>query len=188
MRILYLGRGRCQSQSDPGSGHHHTYQQYPGRLWIWMDIATDNLWRQASASSDVISLWLVTVAPSSALPVTYNFGAWTFHESLSGPWPCQGVAGGVSTHVIYFKFCTCSKINQQNTSGRGCYIDSCNTIHDCLGYGVTANIAASHTVRGSSGFDSPYPNFFFPWNNLPSVRNRDYELWYILAWYCRVKY
>jgi hypothetical protein len=34
-----------------------------------------------------------------------------------------------------------------------------------IGYGVTANIAASHTlavtVRGSSGFDSPYPNFFF---------------------------
>ena len=27
-----------------------------------------------------------------------------------------------------------------------------------IGYGVTANIAASHAVRGSSGFDSPYPN------------------------------
>ena len=45
-----------------------------------------------------------------------------------------------------------------------------------LGYGVTANIAASHIARlsqrheisqsgcdgrGSSGFDSPYPNIFF---------------------------
>ena len=32
-----------------------------------------------------------------------------------------------------------------------------------LGYGVTANITASHAiaVRGSSGFDSPYPNAFF---------------------------
>ena len=31
-----------------------------------------------------------------------------------------------------------------------------------VGYGVTANIAASHVtlVRGSSGFDSPYPSFF----------------------------
>ena len=29
-----------------------------------------------------------------------------------------------------------------------------------VGYGVTANIAASHTDRGSSGFDSPYPNIF----------------------------
>jgi hypothetical protein len=36
-----------------------------------------------------------------------------------------------------------------------------------VGYGVTANIAASHKLhlhksvdRGSSGFDSPYPNFF----------------------------
>jgi hypothetical protein len=33
-----------------------------------------------------------------------------------------------------------------------------------IGYGVTANIAASHShgclVRGSSGFDSPYPNIF----------------------------
>ena len=30
-----------------------------------------------------------------------------------------------------------------------------------IGYGVTANIAASHPQdRGSSGFDSPYPNFF----------------------------
>ena len=28
-----------------------------------------------------------------------------------------------------------------------------------VGYGVTANIAASHADRGSSGFDSPYPNF-----------------------------
>ena len=27
----------------------------------------------------------------------------------------------------------------------------------CIGYGVTANIAASQTDRGSSGFDSPYP-------------------------------
>ena len=28
-----------------------------------------------------------------------------------------------------------------------------------IGYGVTANIAASHSIdRGSSGFDSPYPN------------------------------
>jgi hypothetical protein len=32
-----------------------------------------------------------------------------------------------------------------------------------IGYGVTANIAASHNSsdRGSSGFDSPYPSFFF---------------------------
>ena len=28
-----------------------------------------------------------------------------------------------------------------------------------IGYGVTANIAASQSDRGSSGFDSPYPNF-----------------------------
>ena len=32
---------------------------------------------------------------------------------------------------------------------------------DSIGYGVTANIAASHHPnRGSSGFDSPYPNVF----------------------------
>jgi len=32
-----------------------------------------------------------------------------------------------------------------------------------VGYGVTANITASHeSVRGSSGFDSPYPNYFSP--------------------------
>ena len=33
-----------------------------------------------------------------------------------------------------------------------------------VGYGVTANIAASHdrvTGRGSSGFDSPYPSLLF---------------------------
>jgi len=35
-----------------------------------------------------------------------------------------------------------------------------------IGYGVTANIAAFHKttiaiVRGSSGFDSPYPNDFY---------------------------
>ena len=33
-----------------------------------------------------------------------------------------------------------------------------------VGYGVTVNITASQKVdvRGSSGFDSPYPNQFFP--------------------------
>ncbi|KAI6149505.1 hypothetical protein BKA82DRAFT_874171 [Pisolithus tinctorius] len=33
----------------------------------------------------------------------------------------------------------------------------------CIGYGVTANIAASHiwSKRGSSGFDSPYPSSAF---------------------------
>ena len=33
--------------------------------------------------------------------------------------------------------------------------------HKSIGYGVTANIAASQTDRGSSGFDSPYPNVYF---------------------------
>ena len=39
----------------------------------------------------------------------------------------------------------------------------CHKIHAShVGYGVTANIAASHRFRGSSGFDSPYPNASMP--------------------------
>ena len=42
--------------------------------------------------------------------------------------------------------------------------------HLYVGYGVTANIAASHEeLRGSSGFDSPYPNdLFFSIASFPS--------------------